>query len=69
LYDRLSDRAALVMLAAWRGSTLAVTRAKYQSSLYDGERQRARTGSGQPWSTVQPGAVPPVRTGTDRSNR
>ena len=31
LYDRLSDRSALVMLAAWRGSTLAVTRAKYQS--------------------------------------
>ena len=66
LYDRLSDRAALVMLAAWRGSTLAVTRAKYQSSLYDGERQRARTASNQPRPGVQPGTV---RTGTDRSNR
>ena len=30
LYDRLSERSALVMLAAWRGSTMAVTRAKYR---------------------------------------
>jgi hypothetical protein len=66
LYDRLSDRSALVMLAAWRGSTLAVTRAKYQSSLYDNERQRARTAAGQPRPAVQPGAV---RTGTDGSSR
>jgi hypothetical protein len=65
LYDRLSDRSALVMLAAWRGSTLAVTRAKYQSSLYDGERQRARTASNQPRPGLQPSTV---RTGTDRSN-
>src|SRR6202035_1425357 len=42
LYDRLSERSALVMLAAWRGSTLAVTRAKYRPALYDDERQRAR---------------------------
>src|SRR6202012_1978421 len=35
LYDRLSERAALIMVAAWRGSTLAVTRAKYRPSLYD----------------------------------
>ena len=28
LYDRLSERSALVMLAAWRGSTMAVARAK-----------------------------------------
>ncbi len=68
LYDRLSDRAALVMLAAWRGSTLAVTRAKYQSSLYDGERQRARTTTNQPRPGVQTGAMP-GRTGTDGSSR
>ncbi len=67
LYDRLSDRAALVMLAAWRGSTLAVTRAKYQSSLYDDERQRARAATGQR-PAIQPGAMPPVRTGTDGSS-
>ena len=30
LYDRLSERSALIMLAAWRGSTMAVTRAKYR---------------------------------------
>lgn len=68
LYDRLSDRAALVMLAAWRGSTLAVTRAKYQSSLYDDERQRARAATGQR-PAIQPGAIHPVRTGTDGSAR
>jgi hypothetical protein len=69
LYDRLSDRAALVMLAAWRGSTLAVTRAKYQSSLHDGERQRARGTSSQSRPNVQPGSNPAVRTGTDESDR
>ncbi|WGD49686.1 DUF2336 domain-containing protein [Bradyrhizobium sp. CB1650] len=68
LYDRLSDRSALVMLAAWRGSTLAVTRAKYQSSLYEGERQRARTSANQPRSGVQPGSAPAVRTGTGGSS-
>ena len=45
LYDRLSERSALVMLAAWRGSTMAVTRAKYRPALYDDERQRARPAS------------------------
>jgi hypothetical protein len=62
LYDRLSERSALVMLAAWRGSTLAVTRAKHQSALYDDERQRARAASAQPRNAVQPGTI--VRTGT-----
>ena len=69
LYDRLSDRSALVMLAAWRGSTLAVTRAKYQSSLHDSERQRARAGASQTRPGVQPGSAPAVRTGTDGSDR
>ncbi len=68
LYDRLGDRAALVMLAAWRGSTLAVTRAKYQSSLHDGERQRARAGASQTRPGVQPGSSPAVRTGTSGSS-
>jgi hypothetical protein len=68
LYDRLSDRSALVMLAAWRGSTLAVTRAKYQPSLHDGERQRARAGASQTRPGVQPGAVPAVRKGTGGSS-
>lgn len=68
LYDRLGDRSALVMLAAWRGSTLAVTRAKYQSSLHDSERQRARAGASQTRPGVQPGSAPAVRTGTDGSS-
>ncbi|MCK1739840.1 DUF2336 domain-containing protein [Bradyrhizobium sp. 139] len=69
LYDRLGDRSALVLLAAWRGSTLAVTRAKYQSSLHDSERQRARAGASQTRPGVQPGSAPAVRTGTDGSDR
>jgi hypothetical protein len=64
LYDRLSERSALVMLAAWRGSALAVTRARYQSSLYDGERQRARSAAGSSRPAGQPGTF---RTGTDGS--
>lgn len=68
LYDRLSERSALVLLAAWRGSTLAVTRAKYQSSLHDGERQRARAGASQTRPGVQPGSSPTVRTGTGGSS-
>jgi hypothetical protein len=42
LYDRLSERSALIMLAAWRGSTMANTRAKYRPALYDDERHRTR---------------------------
>jgi hypothetical protein len=69
LYDRLNDRSALVLLAAWRGSTLAVTRAKYQPSLHDSERQRARASASQTRPGVQPGSAPAVRTGTDGSDR
>ena len=43
LYDRLSERSALIMLAAWRGATMASTRAKYRPTLYDDERHRARS--------------------------
>jgi Uncharacterised protein conserved in bacteria (DUF2336) len=56
LYDRLSERSALIMLAAWRGATVAVTRAKYKPALYDDERQRARAAPAQTRSAVQPGA-------------
>ena len=69
LYDRLSERSALVMLAAWRGSTMAVTRAKYRPSLYDDERIRARAAPAQTRPAVQPGTAPAVRTGTDGSGR
>ncbi|WP_291577530.1 DUF2336 domain-containing protein [Bradyrhizobium sp.] len=57
LYDRLSERSALVMLAAWRGSTLAVTRAKYRPTLYDDERHRARSTPAQTRTAAQPGVV------------
>jgi hypothetical protein len=67
LYDRLSERSALVMLAAWRGSTLAVTRAKYRPALYDDERHRARTAPGQTRPTVQPGSSVAPRTGSKNS--
>jgi hypothetical protein len=56
LYDHLSERSALIMLAAWRGATVAVTRAKYKPALYDDERQRARTAPAQTRPAVQPGA-------------
>jgi hypothetical protein len=42
LYDRISERAALVLLAAWRGATMPVARAKYRPLLHDDERHRAR---------------------------
>jgi hypothetical protein len=64
LYDRLSERSALVMLAAWRGSTMAVTRAKYRPALHDDDRQRARITPAQPRPVTQPGAGSVVRTGS-----
>jgi len=69
LYDRLSDRSALVMLAAWRGSTLAVTRAKYQPSLHDSDRLRARASAGQSRPSVQPGSSQVARAGSSGSER
>ena len=68
LYDRLTERSALVMLAAWRGSTMAVTRAKYSPILHDEERHRARAASGQPRSTVQAGTTPNTRTSHERQS-
>ena len=47
LYEQISERAALVLLAAWRGATMPVARAKYRSLLHDDERHRARTSQPQ----------------------
>jgi hypothetical protein len=63
LYDGLHERSALIMLAAWRGATMAVARAKYRAGLYDDERHRIRSAPAQtrpatPW----PGAGGVVRT-------
>jgi hypothetical protein len=66
LYDRLSERSALVMLAAWRGSTMETTRAKYRPSLYDDERHRARPAPAQTRpATEQPesGVMPRTSSG------
>jgi Uncharacterised protein conserved in bacteria (DUF2336) len=66
LYDRLSERSALIMLAAWRGSTLALTRAKYRPALYDDERNRARLGPAQIRTATQlPGTDVVQRTGSE----
>jgi Uncharacterised protein conserved in bacteria (DUF2336) len=67
LYDRLSERSALIMLAAWRGSTMAVTRAKYRAALYDDERHRARSAAVQTRPAVQPGTGAVARTGSKGS--
>jgi hypothetical protein len=64
LYDRLSERSALVMLAAWRGSTMAATRAKYRPALYDDERHRARAAPAQTRPSVQQPASVVARTGS-----
>jgi hypothetical protein len=69
LYDRLSERSALIMLAAWRGSVMAMARAKYRPALHDDERQRARSATPQARPTVQPGIDPATRTGTNASRR
>jgi Uncharacterised protein conserved in bacteria (DUF2336) len=66
LYDRLSERSALVMLAAWRGATMAVTRAKFRSGLYDDERNRARAASTERRPAApQPGSGIVKRTGSE----
>jgi hypothetical protein len=62
MYDRLSERTALIMLAAWRGSTMAVARAKYRPSLYDDERHRARSTSADRRPAGQPGDAPAIRS-------
>jgi Uncharacterised protein conserved in bacteria (DUF2336) len=70
LYDRLSQRSALVMLAAWRGSTLADTRAKYKPVLYDDERHRARAAPAERRPAAQaPGAGVMPRTSSQGSGR
>jgi hypothetical protein len=57
LYDLLSDRSALIMLAAWRGTTMAAGRGQFRPGLYDDERNRARPTSVQTRPTQQPGSA------------
>jgi hypothetical protein len=68
LYDTLSERSALIMLAAWRGSTMAIARARYRPSLYDDERNRARPATAQARQVVHlPGTGAMPRTGSQGS--
>jgi hypothetical protein len=60
LYDTITERAALILLSAWRGASLATTRAKYRAGHYDDERHRARPAATQPRPTAQP--APSVTT-------
>lgn len=46
-YDRISERAALIMLGVWRNTSAAMTRARFRPVLHDDERQRARPTFGQ----------------------
>jgi Uncharacterised protein conserved in bacteria (DUF2336) len=63
LYDRLTERTALIMVAAWRGSIMAVTRAKFQPGLYDDENSRRVRPAFAPArpAAAQPGSGVPVR--------
>ena len=63
LYDVLTERSALIMLAAWRGATMMEARAKYRPTLYDDERHRVRTAPLQ----NRPGVHQPGVAGVPRS--
>jgi hypothetical protein len=70
LYDILNERSALIMLAAWRGSTMAVARARYRPALYDDERNRTRQATTQTGSQPQVPATPAIpRAGSRGSGR
>jgi Uncharacterised protein conserved in bacteria (DUF2336) len=69
LYDHLSERSALVMLAAWRGSVLAMARAKYRPALYDDERARVRPSSAQSRPMPQSDSGTIIRIGTQGLRR
>jgi uncharacterized protein (DUF2336 family) len=65
LYDTLNERSTLIMLAAWRGAAMAITRARYRSALYDDERKRARPFATERRTASQPsGTVAAPRTGS-----
>jgi hypothetical protein len=57
LYDVIELRSALILLAAWRGATLAATRAKYRPALHDDERHRARPAAAPSRPVAQPGSA------------
>jgi uncharacterized protein (DUF2336 family) len=69
LYNVLNERTALIMVAAWRGTTIAVTRAKYRPSLHDDEHHRVRSASPQTRPATQaPGAAAVTRNASRGSS-
>lgn len=60
LYSTLDRHVALIMLAAFRGASLAAARAKYAPALHQDERQRAR--GMEPVARPAPRAAPLHRT-------
>jgi uncharacterized protein DUF2336 len=69
LYDRLSERSALIMLAAWRGSSMLKPPVKHRPALYDDERHRARSGAAQPRSTPKSSGLADIARNTIRGSR
>jgi hypothetical protein len=70
LYDILNERSALIMLAAWRGSSMVVARARYRPALHDDERNRARQATTQTSPQPQVPATPAIpRAGSRGSGR
>jgi hypothetical protein len=67
-YDRIDERTALVLLAAWRGATIPTVRAKYRPVLHDNERHRARASQTQPRSDAQNATSDTARTTLRRSS-
>ncbi len=63
-YEALSERIALIMLAAWRGATASTFRGRYRPMLHDDERQRARPTSTQAKSAATSSATPTTGQGT-----
>ena len=56
LYDRLSEHAALVLLAAWRSAAVSSGRGRHRPLLHDDERHRARGGQMHARHEHQPAA-------------
>jgi uncharacterized protein (DUF2336 family) len=68
LYGVLSERTALIMVAAWRGSTMAVTRAKYRPSLHDDEHHRVRSAPPQTRPATQAPGISVVPRNASRGS-
>jgi uncharacterized protein (DUF2336 family) len=66
LYGVLQERTALIMVAAWRGSTMAATRAKYRPGLHDDEQHRVRAAAPQGRPAMQ---TPGLGVGTRNTLR